>query len=202
MFFILLIFLSLACFPMAGMATAHPVKTPKTTRTISKKHTVPVRSVPHSKTVANVHSGPKHRAKLLSSYRHWQGTRYRLGGTTHRAVDCSALTRNLYRETFQMKLPRTTGGQLNRGKHVARGRLRVGDLVFFHTGRYQKHVGVYIGQGRFIHASRKKGVTMSSLNDAYWTQHYLTARRVLKEMPSASQKVQTGVPRTVAKNGG
>lgn len=134
MFFILLVFLSLACFPVAGVATIHPIKTPKTNRSISKKHTIYTQIATRSETLAKVHSRSKRRAKLLSNYRHWHGTRYRLGGTTHRAVDCSALTRNLYWETFQMKLPRTTGGQLNRGKRIARGRLRIGDLVFFTLG--------------------------------------------------------------------
>ena len=202
MFFILLVFLSLTCFSVSGMATTHPIQTPKITRPISKRHTIHTRLVSRPENVARIHSGPKHRAKLLSNYRHWQGTRYRLGGTTHRAVDCSALTRNLYRETFQMKLPRTTGGQLHKGRRIAKSRLQVGDLVFFHTGRYQKHVGVYVGLGRFIHASRKKGVTISSLNDAYWAHHYLTARRVLQEAPSGSQKARTGAPLAVAKNGG
>ena len=195
MFFILLVFLSLACFPVAGVATIHPIKTPKTNRSISKKHTIYTQIATRSETLAKVHSRSKRRAKLLSNYRHWHGTRYRLGGTTHRAVDCSALTRNLYWETFQMKLPRTTGGQLNRGKRIARGRLRIGDLVFFHTGHYQNHVGVYVGQGRFIHASRKKGVTISSMNDDYWTHHYLTARRILKETPSGPKKPEPVIER-------
>lgn len=101
-----------------------------------------------------------------------------------------------------MRLPRTTGGQLSKGKRVARSKLQVGDLVFFHTGRHQKHVGVYVGQQRFIHASRKKGVTISSLDDAYWAHHYLTARRVLRDTPPVSPKAQVDLPRELASTGG
>ncbi len=203
MFFIFLIFLSLSCYSGAGMAATHTLKTTKTTRTTAKKHAVHARGVVlRPATVTRTHSVPKRRTKLLNNYRRWEGTRYRLGGTTHRAVDCSALTRHLYRETFQMGLPRTTGGQLSRGKRVTRAKLRVGDLVFFHTGRHQKHVGVYVGQQRFIHASRKKGVTISSLDDAYWAHHYLTARRVLKDTSPVSLKTQTDLSRGLASTGG
>ena len=201
MFFIFFVFLSLSCYSGASMATSHNLKTTKTTRTIAKKHTVHARGTPRSATVSRVHPTPKRRAKLMSSYHRWEGTRYRLGGTTHRAVDCSALTRHIYRETFQMRLPRTTEGQLKRGKRVARTKLRIGDLIFFHTGRHQKHVGVYVGQARFIHASRKKGVTISSLEDAYWAHHYLTARRVLKDTPSASSKAQGDLPGGLVRRG-
>lgn len=123
----------------------------------------------------------KRRTKLMSEYQQWKGTRYRLGANSHRAIDCSALTRRMYQEAFAVNLPRTTGEQLRRGKKAKRGTPHVGDLVFFRTGRAQKHVGIYIGDNRFIHASRHKGVTISQLSNPYWNQHFLAMRRVLPD---------------------
>jgi len=126
-------------------------------------------------------SNLKRRKSLMRQYQQWKGTRYRLGANSHRAIDCSALTRRLYQEAFSVSLPRTTGEQLRRGKKTRPGAAHIGDLVFFKTGRAQKHVGIYIGGNRFIHASRRKGVTISQLNDPYWNRHYLAMRHVLPD---------------------
>jgi lipoprotein Spr len=129
------------------------------------------------KTAANL----KRRTRLMNQYKQWKGTRYRLGANSHKAIDCSALTRRLYQDAFDVNLPRTTTGQLTRGKRAKQGTRRIGDLVFFKTGRAQKHVGIYIGENRFIHASRRKGVTISQLNDPYWNRRLLAVHRVLPE---------------------
>ncbi|HEY2454401.1 MAG TPA: NlpC/P60 family protein [Scandinavium sp.] len=117
----------------------------------------------------------------MNQYQQWKGTRYRLGANSHKAIDCSALTRRLYKDAFAVNLPRTTTGQLTRGKRAKQGTPHVGDLVFFKTGRAQKHVGIYIGDNRFIHASRRKGVTISQLSNPYWNNHLLAVRRVLPD---------------------
>lgn len=139
----------------------------------SSKHAV----VKPAKTAANL----KRRKRLMREYQHWKGTRYRLGANSHKAIDCSALTRRLYHDAFAVNLPRTTGGQLSRGKRAKQKTLHIGDLLFFKTGRAQKHVGIYIGENRFIHASRRKGVTISQLSNPYWTNHMIAARRVLTD---------------------
>ncbi len=143
------------------------------------------RSPHHSKSVAikstKVTGNVKRRKRLMSGYQHWKGTHYRLGANSHRAIDCSALTRRLYQEAFAVKLPRTTGEQMRRGKKARRGAPHIGDLVFFKTGRVQRHVGIYIGDNRFIHASRRKGVTISQLTSPYWNHHLLAVRQVLPD---------------------
>ncbi|MCS2157494.1 NlpC/P60 family protein [Scandinavium sp. H11S7] len=141
-------------------------------------HTKPVAIKPTKiKATGNI----KRRKRLMSEYQHWKGTSYRLGANSHSAIDCSALTRRLYQEAFAIKLPRTTGEQIRRGKKAKQGTPHIGDLVFFKTGRAQKHVGIYIGENRFIHASRRKGVTISQLTNPYWNQHLLAVRRVLPD---------------------
>ncbi|ELJ5854854.1 C40 family peptidase [Enterobacter kobei] len=118
------------------------------------------------------------RSRILDQYQKWKGTQYQWGGTSHRGVDCSALMQHLFSDAANLNLPRTTSEQIHRGVQVAQYRLKAGDLVFFQTGPNRKHVGVYIGDNRFIHASSSQGVTVSTLTDDYWQAHYITARRV------------------------
>lgn len=112
-------------------------------------------------------------------YQQWRGAPYRLGGASIRGVDCSALVVALYRQIYAYSLPRTTKGQSKLGKKVRVKRLKRGDLVFFKTGLFQRHVGVYLSDNKFIHASSSKGVMTSSLKSPYWRSAYWTARRVL-----------------------
>lgn len=119
------------------------------------------------------------KSALLSRYVSWKGTRYHFGGTTRRGVDCSALMQHLFAESASVALPRTTQEQIKKGRAVRKTALQPGDLVFFNTGPRQRHVGVYIGDNQFIHASKEKGVTISSLSNRYWRARYLAARRVV-----------------------
>lgn len=116
---------------------------------------------------------------LMSQYSKWKGTRYRWGGETKNGVDCSALVRNIFNDSFRMILPRTTFQQLKKGRQVDKKSLKIGDLVFFKTQPDVRHVGVYIGNDEFIHSSTSKGVTISSLTHEYWEGRYETARRVI-----------------------
>ncbi|MCT9842961.1 NlpC/P60 family protein [Leclercia adecarboxylata ATCC 23216 = NBRC 102595] len=118
------------------------------------------------------------RTRILEQYHHWKGTHYQWGGTTHNGVDCSALMQHLFRDAAHLSLPRTTGEQIHRGVRVEELSLKAGDLVFFQTGEHRRHVGVYIGDRQFIHASSSQGVTVSDLSDGYWQAHFITARRV------------------------
>lgn len=118
-------------------------------------------------------------ARLMAHYRQWHGTPYRLGGTTRTGVDCSAYVQSVYRDLYRMQLPRSTQDQEDVGRRVSRNRLRSGDLVFFKTGWFKRHVGVYVANGRFIHASESRGVIESSLTSPYWSRNYWKARRVL-----------------------
>lgn len=114
--------------------------------------------------------------KILSTYRNWAGTRYRLGGSSKTGIDCSAFVQKTMSSAFKLHLPRTTSEQKHLGKAIAKSELRPGDLVFF---RKNHHVGVYIGGGKFVHASSSRGVTTSSLSESYWARTYTQSRRVL-----------------------
>lgn len=120
------------------------------------------------------------KATLLTKYSHWQGTQYKLGGTTRRGVDCSALMQHFFDDSLNKQLPRTTSMQIKHGRKVSKENLKPGDLIFFKTTPTDRHVGVYVGNKQFIHASQIKGVTISSLNNPYWDDRYETARRLLE----------------------
>jgi len=114
---------------------------------------------------------------LRDYYSDWAGVPYRYGGTSRNGIDCSAFVKQAMATTRGLQLPRSTGGQARHGHRIARRDLRIGDLVFFHTGSSQ-HVGIYVGNNRFMHASTKVGVTVSSLDNVYWRRHYWQARRI------------------------
>ncbi|MCC5926642.1 MAG: C40 family peptidase [Bacteroidetes bacterium] len=119
-------------------------------------------------------------ARLMEMHDRWQGVPYVLGGTTRNGVDCSAFVMIVMREQFGINLPRTTREQMRVGVRVRQSRLRVGDLVFFQTGRSTFHVGIMLDNKRFLHASTSRGPMISSLDERYWSQRYLRARRVMR----------------------
>lgn len=119
-------------------------------------------------------------AKITEFYSNWRGTRYRYGGTTKKGVDCSALMQHLYKEQFDVELPRTTLTQVQIGEKVVGNteNWKVGDLIFFKMNSRIKHVGVYIGNNKFVHAGRSTGVTISEY-DSYWAKRFWQTRRVM-----------------------
>jgi len=115
---------------------------------------------------------------LKRHYQKWQGTPYVNGGMSASGMDCSGFTVLAYRDLFGLSLPRTAGEQAESGRQVARASLEPGDLVFFQTGPLKRHVGIYLADDQFIHASLSRGVTISSLDDTYWRKKYWQARRL------------------------
>ncbi len=120
------------------------------------------------------------REKMLMEVIKYLGTPYKYGGNTMAGMDCSAFTQILYRDVFNINLERSARLQYTQGSVVEKGEdLRVGDLVFFNTRKRVKpgHVGIYIGDNLFAHASTKKGVTITGLNYDYYYRTYMGARR-------------------------
>lgn len=117
--------------------------------------------------------------RLRREYRRWQGTQHRLGGSGSGGIDCSGFVRAVYKDAFNIDLPRTTRVQVRQGRAVPFEDLRVGDLVFFRPPTYPRHVGIYLGKSEFVHASKNRGVTVSKIDKYYWGKHYWTARRIL-----------------------
>lgn len=118
---------------------------------------------------------------LIAEAGDWIGTQYVYGGSTRAGTDCSGLVMSVYRDVCGVKIPRTTRDQVRYCTQVARNQLRPGDLIFFGRGESAdsvSHVGMYVGEGRMIHASSSRGVIVSSFDTGYWADRYTTGARV------------------------
>lgn len=117
------------------------------------------------------------------------GTRYKWGGTSPDVgFDCSGLVWFAANESLGIEVPRSSAEQAKFGRQVKRSDLREGDLVFFNTrGRRNSHVGIYVGDDRFVHAPRAGAkVRVESMTTAYWAKRYNGARRVINRFEFAS----------------
>ena len=110
------------------------------------------------------------------------GTPYRYGGNTPEGgFDCSGLVNYVFRDMLDLRLPRTSRElAATQGPRIATDRLASGDLVFFGSGGQVSHVGIYVGEGRFVHAPNSGGtVRLDRLDGSWWRDHYSGARRLL-----------------------
>ena len=120
------------------------------------------------------------REKMLMEIIKYIGTPYKYGGNTKNGIDCSAFTQTVYKDVFNIKLERAARLQYKQGEVIEKGdELKYGDLVFFNTRKRVKpgHVGIYIGDRLFAHASTKKGVTITSIDYDYYSRTFMGARR-------------------------
>jgi len=121
---------------------------------------------------------------LYSACSGWLGVKYRYGGNTKNGVDCSGFVGNIYRQVYRLRLERNTANILQRNCiAVNRNSLREGDLVFFRTSgsrqpRVPDHVGIYLKNGRFVHASASSGVMVSNLSEPYFVRSWISGGRV------------------------
>lgn len=134
----------------------------------------------------------------------WLGTPYRYGGTSRSGTDCSGMTMQVYVAALGIKLPRSSREQQKFCKSIKKSSLDAGDLIFFSTGRDKtrvSHVGMYIGDSKFIHASGSRGVIVSDINERYYVKNYHSSGHVARAMdkekkPKRGKKKQEAVPVT------
>ncbi|MEN9684807.1 MAG: hypothetical protein RLZZ28_593 [Bacteroidota bacterium] len=118
---------------------------------------------------------------LLQVIDKWWGTKYCMGGSTDNCIDCSAFTQILMRDVYQIALPRTSQEQFLACEKIDAEDLREGDLVFFNTsGKDITHVGIYLINNKFVHASTSGGVMITDLNEKYWQPKFRGGGRVMK----------------------
>lgn len=129
--------------------------------------------------------------RLRTAARRWEGAPHELGGTSQQGVDCSGLVASVYRNQFETRVPRTTEQQARSGRSVSRSQLQPGDLVLFRPGFKKRHVGIYISDGEFLHASSSEGVRVSSLDNSYWQKHWWQGRRLLSYNDTGASSSQT-----------
>ncbi len=172
-------FYKIDCYDMKGYIAASQVS-------VNEKGEYYVNCIPGSeetKTLPTVSTAEalSLRADILTTAKKYIGVKYVWGGTTPKGFDCSGFTQYVFRQ-HGYTLGRMVVNQLDAGVIVAKEDLQCGDLVFFqkttHSSRFATHIGIYIGNGQFIHAG-SKGITIASLDNSYWVSHYLCARRVI-----------------------
>jgi hypothetical protein len=117
--------------------------------------------------------------KLIEYVHQWWAVPYRIGGNSKEGIDCSSFVQGLTNEAFGISLPRTSREQADYCKEIAKQDLKEGDLVFFAAGRSISHVGMYISNNKFVHASTSMGVVISDLDEAYWSKRFVKAGRLL-----------------------
>lgn len=132
----------------------------------------------HNSEVLGKWGSPDERKLFVKVATGFLGAPYRLGGSTVRGIDCSAFVRKIY-QLFDISLPRTAYEQSNVGRSVAKNELLEGDLVFFRTKRPVGHVGIYIGNGEFVHASSKdRAVRIDNIDTPYFYNRFVRGVRV------------------------
>lgn len=124
-------------------------------------------------------------SRLMRFYQHWQGVRYRYGGEDRRGVDCSGLVYRFYRDRFGMDVPRSTQLLAGMSHRLRPNKLAPGDILIFRIEGKGRHVGIYVADGTFIHASKSKGVMKSSLANSYWASRYHKAARIIEPEQAA-----------------
>ncbi len=117
---------------------------------------------------------------ILKEFKKWEGTPHKMGGNSKRGIDCSGFVHHIYTKLFNLNVPRTTRQFFTTGTVINRLQLKPGDLVAFRPHSYPRHVGIYIGNNKFIHASTTKGVMMSNLGNPYWEKYYVMSRRIIQ----------------------
>lgn len=116
--------------------------------------------------------------KLVSFLEEWYGAPYMFGGGNKKGIDCSAFTCLFMDSVFNITLPRTAKNQFNSSTKIRTQDLSLGDLVFFNTTGGISHVGVYLANNKFVHASTSSGVMISDLDEEYFKRRFLGAARV------------------------
>ena len=140
-------------------------------------------AVQAQKTGKTYHFTEADKKKLLDYAKYFKGGKYVWGGTSPKGFDCSGYVQYLYKK-HHVNLPRTAWAQSKKGLSVDKDNLQKGDLLFFLTDKKRgipvTHVGIYIGNGEFIHAaSKKKGIIISPIYHGYYSKKFVSAKRVL-----------------------
>lgn len=120
--------------------------------------------------------------KLYKFIYEWIGTPYRYAGNTQKGIDCSAFVKGIYDKVFNTTIMRNSRDIFSMVDPLSKDELKEGDLVFFKIkSRSISHVGIYLGENRFAHASSSRGVVISNLNEPYYSRYFYKGGRILEQ---------------------
>lgn len=129
-------------------------------------------------TALKVTSDKLYNEKLYQEVDGWIGVKYKWGGVDKNGVDCSGFTDAIYLAVYEYKLPRSGYDIVKECAVIEKQNLMEGDLVFFDISSKNSHVGIYLANNKFVHASSSKGVMISDLSETYWTKYFGRAARI------------------------
>lgn len=139
----------------------------------------------------------RQKKELVKEAKKWLGTSYRYGGHSRQGTDCSGMVMEVYRKVCNVSLPRSSREQQAYCKGIKKKDLSDGDLIFFCTGSGNRvsHVGMYIGDGKMVHASSSRGVIISGIDERYYTRTYHSSGRVFAS--ASTPNVVDDAPATI-----
>jgi lipoprotein Spr len=173
--FISLLLVSLySCNTQKGAAKSNP----KENKTKENKHADVNLKLKYAKLLA-VNESDISNTKLYSFVDEWYGVPYKFGGKTKTGIDCSGFVSNLYTTVYNTPLQGTAESMFYQCKAIAKDKLQEGDLVFFKIEHDNiSHIGVYLQNNKFVHASTKKGIMIDDLDEAYYKKYFYKAGKV------------------------
>ena len=165
---------------LAGVTVAAPPVAPANTKTLSYDAAL---TLPNKyANLLGVAPTELTNTLLLSQMEKWYGTQYCFGGSTDSCIDCSSFTQVILRDVYNVKIPRNSQQQFDASTKIEVENLKEGDLVFFNTVSASliiTHVGVYVCNNKFVHASTSKGVTINDLSEKYFAKAFRGAGRFI-----------------------
>ena len=189
--------------PQSKTGTADPKISAKSTEKKRKAKQTPSKKKSKHQHTASITSEPRRSPfhysssdfsnfKLQEEMKEYLGIPYRSGGTSFKGMDCSGFARTIYANLFGIELPHNSAAQFSFTKlqKIDEDELQTGDLVFFSRKKRINHVGVYLGEGNFIHATNGKGIVISSLDDQHWKTRMVGTKRLMSFDSSGMDTLQ------------
>ncbi len=182
-YFVLLLMAMMVACKTPGKTNKHKAVAAKHTvkKNPVKKNTVPEKTdfySIYSKKLGVKLKGTENK-KLIETMTSWLGVPYKYGGDNKAGCDCSGLVKSIFKEVYNKDLFRSAMDQMKNVRVITRSELAIGDLVFFKIkGNNVSHVGIYIGESKFMHASSKRGVVVNSLDEEYYKKYFFAGGRV------------------------
>ena len=166
---ILLLFLCLVIFTSCGISRKTPVTRPDSNAKRDKE------LIQKYEEIIGQKIDIRESLPLYQALDGWMGVPYQYGSNTRKGTDCSGFTGCIYRDVYKIEIPRSSEDQFTKAKPVKKVQLQEGDLVFFRIDNKKKasHVGIYLGNNKFVHASTSKGVRIDDLESEYYRKYFV-----------------------------
>ena len=174
------VLVTLLVIMVAGMVGCHSKK-----KVVENNRTNTTHRVSDEWRTLDIKLGRGDNKRLYKEVKSWLGTPYKYAGSSKSGTDCSGFVMEVYKEVYHQKLERNSQKIFEKNCYeINKGDLKEGDLIFFNTGNKKRrinHVGIYLKENMFVHASSSRGVVVSDVRETYYVKHFVVAGRVRKD---------------------